>query len=318
MAIPKQNNNADSSSISADKGQGESSSLVRRKAHQSKQALPRPSRRAKRNKRRQRKKMLFLTMVLLLLIAGGGFYLFKNTPEASAVSLPEKKVIPYYEVNDGYKVVSQLSEEDVQEARKVALAYFNSADAAEASSYILGDSDRFQEYYQPLVKSQAQFAFSHGLVYENGAKSAVFKLSLEQGPSMELHAFAHPGEDFRVEWRSLFLLEGDLTLGEIQPLDTPQRIKVYVTPNGFYTPEFSKEEYQSLLFQNYTRQIQFPAFVLKDSEVSRELAKAFQASPFKLGNRLMLRATVTVVKKGKGYLIKELHSSDWTNLETYR
>ena len=329
MAIPKQNQptktkNSEVSDPfyleSQSKGKREGSGRPRRlKTHETVNTLPRSRRRTKRNKRKKNRRTLFLTFFLSLIIAGLGAYLYtKNPLQNKEQEEPETpKILPYYEVSSGYTVNTPLRNVDIQKARNIALSYFNSADATEASKYILGKPQLFEEYYQPLVKTQAKFGFSHGYEYTNGAKSAVFKLSLPDQSSIELHTFAHPDENFRVDWKSQYLLEGNATLGEVKPSETTQRVKAYITPNGFYPPEFPKDKFQSLLLQSHTRQIQFPAFVEKSSDTSKALAKAFQITNSQLGNRLMLRATISIKKHGKGYIIKDLYSSDWTNLETF-
>lgn len=263
---------------------------------------------------------ILLLILLIALVGVAVAYLFLKK-DSTLPKAKSSEVVSYYNVSEGYQLSPQnLSAQDVQKARHVALQFLNSPDVKEASKYILGDHELYKSYHRALPKSQARFSLIKANRYEGGARSAVFSLQLPQSPSIEIHTFAHPEGEFRVDWRALNLLEGGSQLGDLKQVNgvSPVKVKAYLSTGGKYTEQFPAAEYQSLVLRDYAGGIQITAYIKRGSEGSEQLGEAMLTTTEMLGERLMLRAVVTVSPQNGAWILDAVHAVDWTNLSTYR
>jgi len=176
---------------------------------------------------------------------------------------------------------SVLRSSDLQSAEVVRDNFTQAQSANEARLWVHGVENYDKvvgRTFKPIPKIVSTQKVN-ALQYSDGSRSAFYILKYN-GVGRELHLFAKPDDDFKVDWQSFYYSGGKTQfydyLETLPKEDT--RLLCYLTQTKYYTRDFPETDYSSYKLRNYTGDKSLYCFVLKGSDLNLDLYDKFRGT----------------------------------------
>lgn len=236
--------------------------------------------------------LLALTAIIILV----GIAMFKG--KISSKSVSEEKVVAdvtrYLAKEDTTEIKSYvLRPGDITGARNVLDSFLSAKNVEEASIWVRNKKPLFNSLFTPFPKIY-NITTNKALEYKDGSRSVLYFLGSAEG-GKEIHLYAEPEKDFKVDWNSLYLCGSVAFSDFVSQKDSKiQDVYCYINVDTYYTSLYPEREYQSLELMDYTGESLLFGYVKRDTYMDDKLANAMLESDLRIHNKISIRALLTL------------------------